>query len=153
MSEHFVPRSFGADLLRRLRERRREILKALSPELLAEYRRLGIAIRTVIIEEGKSTVAKCTNDGKFDALLATVFGHLLTSDEFGQQLKERTPMSAHKKRLIDFLHDARMATRAQILASTGIPEGSLSQLLREPEFEQMERGTWRLKDWPRKPTE
>jgi len=53
-------------------------------------------------------------------------------------------MSEHKATLIAFLADG-VASRATILHETGIPEGSLGQLLREPEFAKKERGMWGLK--------
>jgi hypothetical protein len=100
-------------LIRRWRERRREILKTLAPNLLAEYRKLGLLIKGVKAEE---------------SLYARV----------------RSSMSVHKQKLIAFLREQGPTARAEIVAKTGIPSGSLSELLRDKEFKTSERGVWAL---------
>jgi hypothetical protein len=42
------------------------------------------------------------------------------------------------------------ALRTEIAANTGIPTGSLSELLRGQEFESLERGFWALKGQAKK---
>lgn len=57
----------------------------------------------------------------------------------------RHSLSKHKGNLIAFLATVESATRGEITAATGIPEGSLSELLRGDEFQRIERGQWKLK--------
>jgi hypothetical protein len=67
----------------------------------------------------------------------------LSVDEFESQ---RTRISEHKKKLIDFFTmRPSPAPRQLILGMTGIPPGSLSTVLREPEFAQTEHGMWTLR--------
>ncbi len=59
--------------------------------------------------------------------------------------EERLSMKQHKEALINHLTSSGPSTRKTILRVTGIPAGSLSELLREPEFESVNRGEWRLR--------
>lgn len=52
----------------------------------------------------------------------------------------------HKSNLIKFLSKHGTCAREFILEETGIPEGSLSALLKSPEFCSPKRGFWALKD-------
>lgn len=64
------------------------------------------------------------------------------------RLYARTPLIEHKDRLIKCLEASdQPLTRKRIASILGIPEGSLSQLLREPEFQRLERGLWGLRKW------
>jgi hypothetical protein len=130
------------ELVRRWRKRQlailKTIIKKLPPDLLTEFRSLSKLIKKVREEE-----QKIAHEKEGQVIAKTPSGGMVL----------RVPMSFHKRTLIEFLNNARLATRAQILESTTIPEGSLSELLRDPEFVQAERGVWRLKDWPRKPPE
>lgn len=58
----------------------------------------------------------------------------------------RIPLSVHKQRLIEFLAKNGESTRGDIIAGTGIPAGSLSELLRGEEFVQADRGFWNLRE-------
>jgi hypothetical protein len=111
------------ELIARWRERRRQILDALPTTLRAEFYRLGAAIKSIKSMFGERNT-------KIRVVHTPVSG--------------RIPMSEHKKKAVDYLRQVESATRLEILANTGVPEGSLSQLLRDKEFEQVERGRWRL---------
>jgi hypothetical protein len=54
----------------------------------------------------------------------------------------RVPLSIHKQKLVSFLLTYGACTRAHILEKTGIPSGSLSELLKGDEFAQVMRGVW-----------
>jgi hypothetical protein len=58
----------------------------------------------------------------------------------------RTPLSEQKKKLIAFLKKHGRCVRGCIARGTGIPPGSLSALLQDEEFEQVQRGVWRLRE-------
>ena len=129
-------------LIRRWRKRQLEILKTiinkLPPDLLTEFRSLNRSIKLVRAEEEK--IAREKNQGGTPLIAKPPRGTL------GLIFGPRTSMSAHKRKLVAFLETTRSATRAEILSLTGIPDGSLSQLLREEDFEQLERGLWALKN-------
>jgi hypothetical protein len=60
---------------------------------------------------------------------------------------KRVPMAEHRKKLIEFLRGKERCTRSEMASATGIPEGSISALLASGEdFEQVERGLWKLKE-------
>jgi hypothetical protein len=56
---------------------------------------------------------------------------------------DRVPWRERKSALVEFLRDGPKSRKA-ILAGTDIPEGSLSSLLVESDFKQVERGLWAL---------
>ena len=57
---------------------------------------------------------------------------------------QRVPLSQRRQVLRDFLAAHQPATRADILAGTNIPAGTLSALLAEPEFSSSSHGLWGL---------
>ena len=104
-------------MIRRWRDRRREILQSLrevSPDLVDEYRNLGRLIKGVLEEESR-------------------------------YVRSRISMSAHRETLVQFLRERGPTARAEIVAKTGIPSGSLSELLRDDEFASPARGVWAVK--------
>lgn len=123
------------ELVHRWKKRRREILNTLPPELLAEYQQLGKAIKRVWAEEMRN--------------LSEVSQTLHSSTTPATANRVRIPLSFHRKKLIEFLDEHGPSLRAEIVAKTGIPEGSLSKLLRGKEFEHLERGFWAL-EWQAK---
>jgi hypothetical protein len=159
------------ELISRWQKRRREILKLLPPELAAEYKRLGISIKAIKDEE-----AKVQNDHADDTELpedlkesqpptaetSSAFGPsslfkpatlkpstaFKPSPWFSSQL--RTPLRLHREKLVEFLKERGPSTRGEISSATGIPTGSLSELLSGDEFEQQERGLWSLKGQAKK---
>jgi len=85
-------------------------------------------------------------DGKpesFDEMKALVTAYLQIKSGMGA-ISFRVPLSEHKTNVIAFLKLVESATRGEILTYTGMPEGSLSEVLRDQEFEQAARGRWRL---------
>jgi hypothetical protein len=58
----------------------------------------------------------------------------------------RIPMAIQRQRLVEFLLQHGACTRAVISERTGIPLGSLSELLKGDEFVQVLRGLWAHKD-------
>ena len=58
--------------------------------------------------------------------------------------EKRVPLETHRAALIEYLTRVGSATRAEITASTGIPAGSLSQLLAGDEFHSPRYGEWTL---------
>jgi hypothetical protein len=116
----------SAELVRRWRKRQWEILKKrLFPEDLAEYRKLAR-----LIKEVRSEQVEKRQEPKIERLFPE---------------PKRIPLSQHREKLIAFLKEKGPATRIQIAYATGIPEGSLSSLLKGREFEQVKRGFWGLK--------
>jgi len=65
-------------------------------------------------------------------------------------IPSRLPLAIHRRKLIEFLKEHGPATRGEIHSETGIPPGSLSELLSGDEFEQHIRGFWALKGQVRK---
>jgi hypothetical protein len=60
--------------------------------------------------------------------------------------RQRTRLSQHKQALIAFLKLRRESvSRAEIIRHCDIPAGSLSAILGEPEFVQVEHGMWALR--------
>jgi hypothetical protein len=115
-----------ADLIRRWRKERLEILKKrLFPEELAKWRRLGRLIQAVLKEQAEKKA-----EPKEELLFPE---------------PQRIPLSVQREKLVEFLKTNGKATRTQITYGTGIPPGSLSSLLKGKEFEQVKRGFWALK--------
>jgi hypothetical protein len=119
----------SSGLVARYRQRRREILDALPPDArkqLKEYIQLGKCIRRIYAEE-------------------TRYNTVVTLPHSAQVVPPaRVPMSVHKEKLVEFLTQHGPSTRNQILSGTGIPAGSLSELLTK-ECEQKKEGFWTLK--------
>jgi hypothetical protein len=75
--------------------------------------------------------------------------HLVNELPSGATTKEtRVPLAQRRAALLNFLMAHGPATRAQIVAATGIPAGSLSALLAEDEFASTQYGTWHVKGTP-----
>jgi hypothetical protein len=127
----------SGELIRRWRERRKEILRTLRKDLLAEFIHLGKQIAAVRQEEAK-TEQQATSPPRTGFL-----GPLPSSS--------RVSMAVHKFRLVEFLKQHGPSTRKEITTKTGIPEGSLSELLKRPIFEKQRWGIWALKDQVKKP--
>lgn len=124
-------------LIQRWRQRRRDILKTLPANLLTEYRELGIALRRVQAEQ-----LQISKDRRVQSE-----GAYATEKESGLFVPPpRIPLATHRKKLIEFLSKHGQATRTEITAKTGIPAGSLSELLSGDEFKQLQRGFWALKN-------
>jgi hypothetical protein len=72
---------------------------------------------------------------------------LQNADELAKRgLKpRRITLSRRKEDLISFLGAHGSSTRQEIIEATSIPPGSLSELLKGHEFEQVTRGLWRLR--------
>jgi hypothetical protein len=114
------------DVLQRNRERRREILKTLKPELLAEYLRLGKFNQWLKAEQSDgSPVGVIPAKGFLDT--------------------PRIPLLEHKRKLMNFLQIRGPARRREILKTTGIPPGSLGSLLKGQEFVSIQHGFWELR--------
>jgi len=158
----------STELVRRWRLRQYQILKALPPDLLAEYHQLE-ALITVVEAKETGTTIRILKEGLLAAFADApsnspqpqqeippvgpyyAAGYKSLCDgchrEFSPQAP-RIPMSVHKQRLIKFLGEYGQATRGTVTARTGIPEGSLSELLSGPEFVQVQHGVWALsKAW------
>ena len=58
----------------------------------------------------------------------------------------RVPLTLRRELLRVYLRTQGPTTRAQILTDTGIPAGTLSALLADPEFESSAHGLWQLRD-------
>jgi hypothetical protein len=138
------------ELLRGWYERRREILKTLPPDLLAEYRQIGRLIKGVLKEqvnqigpegglllgklEPKTICKECHAELKEDGIMEQL-----------QHIKPfRVSLVRRKETLLKFLAERGPSTRGEILRETDIPPGSLSMLLQHPEFENAGHGLWRL---------
>jgi hypothetical protein len=136
------PALSASELIHMLLDRRREILLTLEPHLLAEYRDLGKSIRTIEAQLARlaSQQGQEGTEEQPDTLQSRARRFVLAP-------APRIRMAIHKKKLIDFLRaNGCPASRTEILTGTKIPSGSLSSLLSSEEFEQVERGLWRLKD-------
>ena len=79
--------------------------------------------------------------------------HALQDSSPTRPKETRIPLSARRVALRDFLASAGPSTRAQIVAGTGIPAGSLSALLANPEIESTTHGQWKLRGTPDAPHE
>lgn len=138
-------------LMQRWRERRLEILKAhLPPELLLEYRQLGVAIRAVRTKEIKlsPTEARCkllAYPRNADLPVLSARDEIEAKMKLAKEIVSRQPLASHKAKLIEFLDTYGPTKRALIPTMTGIPAGSLSELLTGPEFERLDYGVWALK--------
>jgi hypothetical protein len=133
----------SSQLVSRWRKRQREIIEQLPANLLAEYRKLEGMITSVYAEEKKRSREQ---DSKQKTAAE---GDNSPDDEEGLGLfapPPRTPLSAHKKKLIKFLAGLEQpVTRGNIASATRIPPASLSELLKGPEFEQVRHGLWKLR--------
>ena len=64
----------------------------------------------------------------------------------GAKESTRKPLSVHRANLIRYLGEHGPATRREMTNATGVPPGSLSQLLKaRQEVEQVQHGVWKLK--------
>jgi hypothetical protein len=145
------------ELIRRWRDRRREILETLPPQLLAEYRQLGLLIRGVLTEQRAAALKERTQEtermiAEEEARLAKAMEELAAAQEEMRRLsaeaereEARVPLDRHRETLIAFLAKKGPSTRREITAATPIPAGSLSLLLRDQRFEQVQHGLWRLR--------
>jgi hypothetical protein len=57
----------------------------------------------------------------------------------------RLPLAVRRRQLAEFFKEYGPSARGRITEITGIPDGSLSAILKQPEFEQKVRGLWGLK--------
>lgn len=66
-------------------------------------------------------------------------------NEYQQPANGRTSLDEHKERLIAFLSGRQtLASRKEILTGTGMPQGTLSAVLRDEKFYRGKRGLWGL---------
>jgi hypothetical protein len=133
------------------RKRRLEILKSLPAKLLAEYRELGRLIRGVQAAELENARRRNEAQVGIDTSMPLIALDPKAKATIGFfPPSPRVPLSVHKKKLIDFLTAHGPSMRGEIAAKTGIPPGSLSELLGGNEFEQPRRGFWALKGQAKK---
>jgi hypothetical protein len=128
----FVRYTSSAELVRRWQDEKRQILDAQAPEVkkaIFRYLELDRLIREVRRVDARR---KREFEARMEAKAAEEGG-------------SRVPLTVHKKKLIDFLREHGPSVRAEIANKTGIPPGSLSELLSSSEFEQLQRGFWGLK--------
>ena len=148
-----MPRHVGDlsinELVERFRKRQIEIILHLPPDLLAEYQTLETTIRSIRNEEKRIAAARneeeevpTTEAPENDLGLGDVF----KAGPARASSSTRVPLEIHRATLARFLGDNGPAPRTTILEYTRIPQGSLSALLRDPLFERMEDGRWRLKE-------
>jgi hypothetical protein len=140
------------ELFHRWRKRRREILESLPPDLLAEYRRLGRLIQGMLNEqlaEIRRELKRSKESSEITEQEVRDFRRRAhESIDRAHEMSEkdrRTSLAFRRAELKTFFESHGPATRRQILEATSIPAGSLSELLKGEEFEQVHRGLWRLR--------
>src|SRR5262245_9571166 len=106
-----------------LKEQQR-ILETLDPKLLARYRELDGCIKAVNVAEAVESARQRKSDQSTGPCEAEP-PHTWIMPAY------RTPLSEHKKKLIEFLSKNSRCTRSFISRETGIPLGSLSALLKD----------------------
>lgn len=123
----------GFQIVRRLKARRSAILEHLPPHLLTEFEEIEAAIRQIDLllqKEGQNV----------DVPIPTRFAGLVDDDTRAKET--RTPLAQRRQTLYDFLSRRGPATRAEILAGTDIPQGTLSALLSDEMFVKVEENKW-----------
>jgi hypothetical protein len=124
-------------------------------ELYAEFKRLEITIQKMqqnpafsqMAQEFAGLMNSC-GSWKIDPFKKYPYSNssaVTAAKTIADIIKHRVPLSVQKQKLIDFLAQRGAATRASICSETGIPSGSLSELLKGPEFVSLSRGVWGLR--------
>ena len=144
----FVRSVSSSELIRQWQEQQQQILEVLSPEArkaFTKYRKLDKLIRAVrAVEARREQEYKAGQTGSAEPPQASEGTGLAPPTS-------RVPLSIHKRKLIEFLRSHGPTTRGALSTETGIPAGSLSELLSGDEFEQVQRGFWALKGQVKKP--
>jgi hypothetical protein len=116
------------ELIRHWKRRRRKILESLSPELRKEYLELGISLKRAYLGISGASGDKAMAIAK--AILDPA---------------PKVSLDDRKKQLLDYLRQKGPAHRGEIISDTGIPPGTLANLLQQSEFENVSRGVWKAK--------
>ena len=125
-------------MVRLLRARQNEILEAMPPAQLAEYRELDAMVRAIdrlILEAGAGAQVEMTPR----------LEKMLTAKDVEAAKPSRVPLTVRREQLWQYLREKGPSSRAQLLLHTGIPPGTLSTLLNEDATENKD-GLWRLKE-------
>jgi hypothetical protein len=125
------------ELIRLWSDRRREILKTLPPDLLVEYRRLGVLIRGMRAQQYADARKSLQSNAQEEQE-----AYRLTRQD---SMRLRISLDDHREALIAFLAVHGPSARGEIVRRTKIPSGSLSILLQDQRFEQVKHGLWRLR--------
>src|SRR5262249_29765164 len=110
------------ELIRHWKRRRREILESLSPELRREYRELGISLKRVY-----QGIAGATGDKTRTVL--TERRRRLAKEIVNAAPASKVSLDDRKKQLIEYLRPKGPTHRGEIIDETGIPPGTLANLL------------------------
>ena len=123
---------FVYEYIRDCKQRRREILNELPPKLRRELIILNVQIRNLRKaekekREAREAVAKSLNRNR------------------------RKPLVEHRVKLIDFLRGHGPTALKDIIAKTGIPRGSMREVLKDDAFTQPSRGVFDIVAGMKKP--
>lgn len=124
-------------MVRQLKARRSAILDHLPAELLNEFEAIETTIRQI-------DVLLRQHGEKVDVPIPSHLAGLV--DENARPKGTRQPLTVRKKTLFDFLTQHGPATRAEILAGTDIPQGTLSALLTDEMFVKVDEGRWGVRN-------
>jgi len=148
-------------LVQLVKKRRRDILKELPPDSLAEYRRLGRLVKQMYAEAIRLGMAHMRErsaelhlPNEKPATPAVKPGDKSKRQGLnleGQLANKRTPLYKHKRMLMTWLRQHGPQTRAELIRHTRIPEGSISRILQDNEFVQLAHGLWGLRGQEEKP--
>ncbi len=129
-------------------EKARELgMKAWAAGRAATARALAAEGEDKATESPAEKARREAEEAEHEAALEQIFGSLGRGHgEATQPRPKRLPLSLQKLKLIAFMQKHGPVPRSFIAANTNIPAGSLSVLLSEEEFEQVERGIWRLRE-------
>jgi len=129
-------------LIARWRSRRRAILAHyVPPEVIKEYRKLGMLIKEV------ESAQKHTEETAQVAIYKNLREELqqIPTLEPNERAK-RMKLSIQRARLLNYLYFYGPADRQDIAKHTGIAVGSLSKLLSGKDFVSVERGIWTISE-------
>jgi hypothetical protein len=131
------------ELIRRWKERQAQILGMLPEAVRIEFQELTVAIRRAEVEFAGGKKPSVVENGK-PAQAAPE-----TTENFGQMLEkmsQRVPLEDRKRQVARYLAEKGPSARGEILKGTGIPNGSLSNVLLDQDlFEQGAGNLWILK--------
>lgn len=124
------------EMVRQLRARRNAIINHLPAPLQKELEEIDATIREI------DDVLR-RRGHQIDVSVPDPVAHLVDTTVVPPR-PSRRPLAHRREALREYLAAKGLATRAQITADTGIPPGTLSALLTEPEFETVGSGLWRI---------
>ncbi len=134
----------AAEMVKQLTTRR-DSIRELLPKLTQELEQIDAKVRELEDLLGKGYT--------LDVPIPPELAHSLQDNPETRAKEARIPLAQRRLALLHFLAKNGPSTRTQILAGTGIPAGSLSALLADPEIVSAGHGIWRLRGTPDTPHE